>query len=323
MIKMIARSGQTHPAPVALRAAFIAAIARLGEDPDFIYLDADLMSSIGTRQWALDHPDKAFNMGVAEANMIGVSAGLAAAGFRPLVHTFGAFAARRCYDQVFLAVGYSGFPVTIIGSDPGVTAAFNGGTHMPFEDMALYRAIPDSVVLEITDAAMLESILPLAWQMPGLKYIRVGRKPVSPVYEPGSSFVPGQAVCLREGGDAVILACGIMVVHALEAAECLQQEGLSVAVLDCFTVKPLDEQAVCTWAGRTGAVITAENHSITGGLGSAVAELLSGCCPCPLERVGIVESFGEVGPQDELESRFGLTAAHLADKVRAVVRRKT
>ncbi|MDW7658689.1 MAG: transketolase C-terminal domain-containing protein [Bacillota bacterium] len=322
MIKIIERVSTSVHEPVALRDAFVTALIHMGEHPDFIYLDADLMSSVGTRQWALAHPDKAFNMGVAEANMIGVAAGLAAAGFRPLVHTFGAFAARRCYDQAFLAVGYSGFAVTIIGSDPGVTAAFNGGTHMPFEDVALYRAIPGSTVLETTDAAMLTSVLPQAWQLPGLKYIRVGRKPVLPVYEPENSFQIGQAVCLREGNDAVIIACGILVVHALEAAEMLQQEGLTVAVLDCFTIKPLDREAVCHWAEHTGAVVTAENHNINGGLGSAVAELLSDCRPCPLERIGIYESFGEVGPQDYLETRFGLTTLHIADKVRTVMKRK-
>jgi transketolase len=322
MIRMIQRNSTSVLEPVALRDAFVATLARMGEHPDFIYLDADLMSSVGTRQWALAHPDKAFNMGVAEANMIGVAAGLAAAGFRPLVHTFGAFAARRCYDQVFLAIGYSGFSVTVIGSDPGVTAAFNGGTHMPFEDVALYRAVPGSIVLETTDAAMLTSILPMAWQMPGLKYIRVGRRPVVPVYELESSFQIGQAVCLCEGNDAVIIACGILVVSALAAAEMLQQEGLAVAVLDCFTIKPLDQDAVCRWAKRTGAVVTAENHNVIGGLGDAVADLLGSCRPCPLERIGIYETFGEVGPQDALEERFGLTPAHIADKVRAVIKRK-
>ncbi len=307
---------------VALRDVFARVLARIGEDPDFVYLDADLMSSVGTRDWALAHPDKAFNMGVAEADMMGVAAGLAAAGFRPLVQTFGPFASRRCFDQVFLSVAYSGRDLTVIGTDPGVTAAFNGGTHMPFEDMALYRAIPGATVLDMADAVQLEAVLPLAYRQAGLKYIRFGRKPVLPVYASGSTFDIGRAPCLREGRDATIVASGLLVAESLAAADRLAAEGLSVTVLDAFCIKPLDGEAILAWAGRTGALVTAENHNVIGGLGSAVAELLAEHGPCPLERVGVREAFGEVGPQDYLQRRFGLTADDVADAVRRVVLRK-
>ena len=235
--------------------------ALAAEDPDFIYLDADLMNCIGTAKWAAANPDRAINCGIAEANMIGVACGLAAAGFKPMVHTFGPFASRRCYDQLFLSAGYAKNDITVIGTDPGVTAAMNGKDR------------------------------------PGVKYIRVGRKSYAKVYAEGSELPIGKAVTLREGTDVVIFACGILVHEAMQAAKTLEEEGISAAVVDCFTVKPLDEEAVMAWAGKTGAVVTAENHNRIGGLTSAVSELLARRCPTPLEAVAVEDCFGEVGPQ--------------------------
>ena len=232
--------------------------ALAAEDPDFIYLDADLMNCIGTAKWAAANPDRAINCGIAEANMIGVACGLAAAGFKPMVHTFGPFASRRCYDQLFLSAGYAKNDITIIGTDPGVTAAMNGGTHMPFEDMALYRAIPGATVIDVTDPTMLISVLRQCKDRPGVKYIRVGRKSYAKVYAEGSELPIGKAVTLREGTDVVIFACGILVHEAMQAAKILEEEGISAAVVDCFTVKPLDEEAVLAWAEKTGAVVTAD-----------------------------------------------------------------
>lgn len=213
-----------------------AAIARLCSDrKDVMYLDADLMSCIGTADYACQRPDKAVNCGISEANMIGVAAGLAAEGFKPIAHTFGTFASRRCFDQVFLSAGYSGNAITVIGSDPGVCATFNGGTHMPFEDMALYRALPGSTVMDMTDTVMLASVLEQCQDRPGVKYIRVGRKSNAKVYAEGSSLPIGQAILLREGQDALVIACGIMVHEALQAAAVLAAEGIETSVLDCFT----------------------------------------------------------------------------------------
>ena len=177
--------------------------ALAAEDPDFIYLDADLMNCIGTAKWAAANPDRAINCGIAEANMIGVACGLAAAGFKPMVHTFGPFASRRCYDQLFLSAGYAKNDITIIGTDPGVTAAMNGGTHMPFEDMALYRAIPGATVIDVTDPTMLISVLRQCKDRPGVKYIRVGRKSYARVYEEGRHAAGGHGCCdlrLRHSG---------------------------------------------------------------------------------------------------------------------------
>ena len=300
-------------------------IQRLAEaDPDVVYLDADLMGCINMAGWTGEHPDRAVNCGIAEANMIGIAAGMSAVGWKPIVHTFGCFASRRCYDQIFLSGGYAGNSVTVIGTDPGVCAAFNGGTHMPFEDMALYRAIPGAYVFDITDEAMLEGVLPQCVDLPGVKYLRVGRKSSPKVYEKGVRPEIGKGIVVTEKGqDAVIFACGLMVAKALEAAEILEREGIRIAVVDLFTVKPLDEELVAAYAERTGAAVTAENHNKIGGLYSAVSEVLGRRCPIPVEYVAVEDEFGEVGPQDYLEERFGLTAAHLAEKTREAVRRKT
>ncbi len=296
--------------------------ALAAEDPDVIYLDADLMNCIGTAKFAEEHPERAINCGIAEANMVGVACGLASAGFKPIVHTFGPFASRRVYDQIFLSGGYAKNDITVLGTDPGVTATMNGGTHMPFEDVALYRALPGATVIDVTDPTMLISVLRQCKDRKGVKYIRVGRKQYARVYEDGSELPIGKAVTLREGTDAVIFACGIMITEAMKAAAALESEGISAAVVDMFTIKPLDREAVIDWATRTGAVVTAENHNRMGGLYSAVSEVLAECCPTPAACVAVEDEFGEVGPQDYLQKRFGLTAEHIAEAVRSVVARK-
>ena len=295
--------------------------ALVEKDPDVVYLDADLMSCIGTSKWAKGQ-ERAINCGIAEANMVGVACGLASAGFKPIVHTFGPFASRRCYDQIFLSAGYAKNDITVIGTDPGVTATMNGGTHMPFEDVALYRALPGATVIDVTDPAMLISVLGQCVDRPGVKYIRVGRKQYARVYADGSELPIGRAVTLREGTDAAIFACGIMVHEAMQAARTLAGEGIEAAVLDMFTIKPLDAGAVEAWAKKTGAVVVAENHNRFGGLYSAVSEVLARRCPVPAGCVAVEDEFGEVGPQDYLQKRFGLTAEHIAAEVRAAVARK-
>ena len=309
--------------PVAFKDTLGATIPRLSaEDPDVIYLDADLMSCIGTTKFANEHPERAINCGISEANMIGTACGLSAAGFKPIAHTFGPFASRRVFDQIFLSGGYARNNITVIGSDPGVTATYNGGTHMPFEDMALYRAIPRAMVFDITDTAMLEDVLRQAKDLPGVKYIRVGRKTAAKVYETGSTFPIGKGIPLREGKDAVIFASGIMVHEAMQAAQALSKEGVEVAVVDMFTIKPLDEEIVVQYVKACGAVVTAENHNKIGGLFSAVSDVLARKCPTPAEYVAVEDEFGEVGPQDYLQKRFGLTADNIVTKVKAVLLRK-
>lgn len=294
----------------------------IDDDPDCVYLDADLMSCIGVAKAAKTRTDRMINCGIAEANMVGIAAGLAAAGFKPICHSFGPFASRRCFDQAFMSAGYAHNDITIIGTDPGVCAAYNGGTHMPFEDMAMYRALPGATVVDVTDTAQLENIFPQLVKREGVKYLRVNRKSNDLVYEAGSEFEIGKGVVLREGKDATIVACGFMVGRALKAAEELEKKGISAAVIDMFTVKPLDEALVIEYAKKTGCVVAAENHNKIGGLTSAVSECLSENCPVVMGHVAVEDEYGEVGPVDYLAERFGLTAEHIVEVVEKTVAKK-
>lgn len=294
----------------------------LETDQDAIYLDADLMSCIGMLKYADAHPDRAINCGISEANMIGTACGLSATGFKPIAHTFGPFASRRVFDQIFLSGGYAKNNITVIGTDPGVTAMYNGGTHMPFEDVALYRTIPGATIIDITDTVMLEDILRQYNNLFGVKYLRVGRKNAALVYGEGSRFEIGKGIVLRNGKDCAIFAAGIMVHEALQAAERLAAEGIEVAVIDMFTIKPLDVELVMKYAKATGCIVTAENHNKIGGLYSAVCDALAAQLPTPVEYVAVEDEFGEVGPQDYLQQRFGLTADAVYCKVKAALARK-
>ncbi len=292
------------------------------ENKNIVALDADLMSSMGMVPFLKAYPERTFNCGIQEANMMGMAAGLSATGKIPFAHSFGPFATRRCFDQIFMSCAYAKLNVRIIGSDPGVTAAFNGGTHMPFEDMGIMRNIPGVTILEPVDTVMLKDLIRQTAEMYGIFYIRLLRKNAVGIYEEGSGFEIGKAVKLREGKDATIIATGIMVNEALKAAAQLEQQGISAGVINMFTLKPIDKTAIIEAANETGAVVTAENHSILNGLGSAVAEVLSENAPVPLERVGVEDVFGEVGPEDYLRERFGLTADNIAKKVMKVLERK-
>lgn len=291
-------------------------------DENAIYLDADLMSCISTLKWAKANPERAVDCGIAEANMAGVAAGLAVAGFKPIIHSFGTFASRRIYDQIFLSGGYAKNDITVIGTDPGVTATMNGGTHMPFEDVALYNALPGATVIDASDPVCLISVLKQCQNRPGIKYIRVGRKQLARIYADGSELEIGKAVTLREGTDAVIFAAGLMLHEALQAAASLEAQGVSAAVVDCFTIKPIDADAIEAWAKKCGAVVVAENANRHGGLYDMILEVLAERCPVPAAVVAVEDEFGEVGTQGYLQERFGLTAAHIEAQVKAVLARK-
>jgi transketolase len=287
------------------------------EDKDVIYLDADLMNSIGTHKFWKNNKSQAINCGIAEADMVGIAAGLSAGGRKPYVHTFGPFASRRCFDQLFLSVAYAGNSVRVFGSDPGVTAAFNGGTHMPFEDMALLRAIPGCTVIDISDAAMLENLMRQIKDRPGLTYTRLTRKNYCRVYSADHSFTIGKGEILRDGGDLTIIACGLMVGEAMKAALELEKDGVKARVVDMFTVKPLDTELVLKCAKETGAILTTENHNIIGGLGDAVgAAVLASDIPCKVHKHGVKDEFGSVGPQNYLQEHYGLTAAEIVKEAR-------
>ncbi len=291
-------------------------------DSRLVALDADLSKSMGMTPFAKAFPDRFINAGIQEANMVGVAAGLSATGKIPFAHSFAPFASRRCFDQVFLSCGYAKLNVRIVGSDPGITAAFNGGTHMPFEDMGIMRNIPGITILEPVDSAMLEDLVRQTMDLYGVFYIRLLRKNAVKVYEKGSSFEIGKGVQLKEGRDVTVIATGIMVNEALDAAEKLGNEGISVRVVNIFTLKPIDRELVIKCARETGAIVTAENHSIINGLGSAVSEVLAENLPVPLERVGVKDLFGEVGPVDYLKERFEMTSEDIIKSIRKVIKRK-
>jgi transketolase len=307
----------------AMRDAYCQALMELAQkDSRICALDSDLMKSMGMAPFMKAFPDRTIDVGIMEANMVGVAAGLSATGKIPFAHSFAPFASRRCFDQVFLSCGYAKLNVRIVGSDPGVTAAFNGGTHMPFEDVGLMRNIPDITILEPVDATMLKDLVKKTAGIYGVFYIRIMRKNAVKIYEEGSTFEIGKGVTLKDGKDVTIIATGILVAEALKAAEALEKEGISARVVNLFTLKPLDNELVINCARETGAIVTAENHNVMTGLGSAVAEVLAENLPTPMERIGVQDQFGEVGPQDYLMKRFQLTADDISAKVKKVVSRK-
>lgn len=306
-----------------MRAVYCQTLQELARENDRIcILDADLVGSSGVKPFFQEFPDRAVDCGIQENNMIGVAAGLSAAGMIPFAHSFGPFASRRCVDQIFISCAYAKANVRIVGSDPGVTAAYNGGTHMPFEDMGTLMSIPRITLVEPTDSVQLRWLLQTLEKEYGVYYIRLLRKNAVGVFEEGSQFQLGRFARLREGADAAVVCSGIMVGEALKAAALLEQEGIRIAVLNAFTWKPMDDETLAEYARSCGCVVTAENHNILGGLGSAVANSLSRSCPVPVEMVGVEDEFGEVGTEDFLRRRFDLTAEHIVRAVRAAMARK-
>lgn len=309
---------------VEMRAAYCAALMDAAkDDPRIFVLDCDLVSSMGDKAFAQAFPHRHLNCGIQEANACGVAAGLSRRGFVPFVHSFGVFASRRIIDQIYISCAYAGLNVKITGADPGITAASNGGTHMAMEDAGILRVVPGVTIVEPTDAVMMYDVTRKLIGHYGVDYMRMARKAAISIYEEGSTFELGKGVLLREGCDVTLIACGLMVYEALKAADQLSREGIRARVVDMFTIKPIDCDIILESAQKTGAIVTAENHNIIGGLGSAVAEALSETCPCPMERVGVRDQFGEVGSVPDLQARFGLTAEEIARRARTVIARKT
>lgn len=284
-----------------------ALLERAKEDDRIVVLDADLMSCHATKIFKQAYPDRFINVGIAEQNMIGIAAGMSAMGKIPFAYSFGPFATRRCFDQIFVSVAYAHQNVKIVGTDPGVTAEANGGTHMPFEDMAMMRAIPHMVCFEPTDATMIKKALPQIADYQGAVYTRMMRKKAEHVFDDSLDFKLGKAIELKDGNDVTLIASGIMVSRALEAAEVLISEGISAKVVNIHTWKPIDEEKIIECAKKTGAIVTCENHNVYGGLGSAVAEVLAKHAPTPIEMVGVQDEFGQVGKNAYLSGVYHLT----------------
>jgi transketolase len=309
---------------IATRDAYGRTLVELGrENPDIVVLDADLSKSTKTVEFYKEFPHRFFNMGIAEQNLMGTAAGLAAAGKIPFVSTFAIFAAGRAFEQVRNTIVYPWLPVKIAATHAGVTVGEDGGSHQSIEDIALMRVLPGMRVLVPADAEETAQAIKTAAASPGPFYIRLGRAGVPQIYDSGYRFELGKASVLRQGDDAAVLACGVLVAKALQAAETLADQGIQVTVINISTIKPLDVKSVVEAARQTKAVVTAEEHSVIGGLGGAVAEVLGEHCPVPLERLGVEDTFGESGLPEELLEKYGLTAGGIVAKVeRAIARKK-
>lgn len=289
----------------------------LTKDEKVVVLDADLMGSLGSGSLVEKYKGRVINVGIMEAQEISCAAGLSRVGLKPFVHTFTAFASRRCLDQIFISSIYQNNPITVIASDAGIQAVHNGGTHMSFEDMGLIRGLANSVVIEPTDSNVLKSVLDEVYSKQDKFYwIRLTRKNVFKIYEEGSKFEIGKANVLQLGSDICIIAIGMMVHEARMAAKKLEEEGISVTVIDMFALKPIDREAIIEHSKGKKLVVTAENHSITNGLGSAVAEVLAEECQTKLVRVGVKERFGQVGTLEFLQEEYGLRAEDIYQAVK-------
>jgi len=279
-----------------------------------VAVEADLSKSTTTAKFADAFPERFFNVGIAEQNMVDVAAGLAVAGKIAFTGSFAVFATGRAYDQVRNTVCYSGLDVKLAPTHSGITVGPDGGSHQMLEDIALMRVLPGMRVLVPADFAAARAALRLAAATPGPFYVRLGRAGVPDVYDDGFELELGRAYVLREGSDVTLVACGVMVAEALTAGDLLAARGISAEVIDATSIKPLDVDTIARSADKTGAVITCEEHQIIGGLGSAVAEALGERVPTPMRRIGIRDVFGTSGEPAELMAHFGLTAADIANE---------
>ena len=298
-----------------------AAIDIAKEDERVVFVDSDLASCIGSTSFEKEFPNRFFNAGIAEANMVGVAAGLSSVGLIPFIHSFGCFMSRRDFDQLFISLGYTHQRAICIGSDPGITAQYNGGTHMPFEDIALFRQIPSFVIIEPSDA---QSLYDLTWQVykSGQNaYIRTPRKGINFRYTLQDKITLGKGVELRSGKDVAIIATGILMVdEAMKASELLKEKGVEATVVDLHTIRPLDTELIEKVAARTGRVLVCENGRYPGGVGEMIAGHLSQTIPTKMGFVNVGERYGEVGNLSYLKTAFGFTAENIAAKALELVK---
>lgn len=308
---------------IATRDAYGETLAELGaENSNIVALDADLSGSTKTGVFAKKFPERFFNMGIAEANMVGTAAGLAAVGKIPFVSTFAIFAVGRAWEQVRQSVAYPRANVKIVATHGGVTVGEDGGSHQSVEDIAIMRAVPNMTVIVPADGVETRGAIRAAASYKGPVYIRLGRNKVPTIFPPDYCFAIGKGSELRAGRDLTFVTTGLMTAPALAAAEILAQEGISARVVHIGTIKPLDNEIVLKAARETGAIVTAEEHSIVGGLGGAVAEFLVEHHPVPMKRVGVHDRFGTSGKAEELLKYFGLTSEDLQEAAREIIKKK-
>ena len=307
---------------ISTRTAYGEALAAIGGDERIIVLDADLQCCTRTEKFAALYPERSRNVGIAEANMVGMAAGLAACGKIVFVNSFAMFAAGRAWEQVRNSVAYPHLNVKVVGSHGGLSVGEDGATHQCNEDIALMRTIPGMTIVNPADGIEAAAAVEAAINTKGPFYLRFGRYAVPYLYDENYKFELGKGVKLKDGKDVTIIATGLMVHLALEAANTLAAEGIDAEVINIHTIKPLDKDMVVASAKKTGAVVTAEEHSVIGGLGGAVCETLSENAPVPVLRVGVEDRFGMSGKVPELLNEYGLTAENIAEKARAAVKLK-
>jgi len=305
------------------RASFAAAILDIGaRNPNVVVLDADVSKSIGTNKFAAEFPERAFNFGIAEQNMFAAAAGMATTGLIPFACTYAVFASMRALDQVRNAIHYPRLNVKIAASHSGITPGPDGVTHQGQEDLSIMRAVANSTVIAPADPDTTTLAIHAVAAYDGPVYLSFTRDPVPKIFTPDYPFEIGKAVTVRDGKDVVIIAMRDLTAHALVAAEQLAAKGIDARVIDCPTLKPLDTETILAAARETGAVVTAENNVIFGGLGSAVAELLVENLPLPMQRIGVQDTFAESGPYLDLLDKYGLSSPHIAAAAEAVLKRK-
>jgi transketolase len=307
----------------ATREAYGEALKKLAaSNPNVVVLDADLSGSTKTAEFKKVSPERFFNVGIAEQNLIGTAAGLSLAGKIPFASSFAMFAAGRAFEIVRNTVAYPSLNVKIAATHAGLTVGEDGGSHQAIEDLSLMRSIPNMMVINPADSREAEQAVLKAAEYVGPVYIRLGRMAVEDVYDDSYVFELGKGVLLRDGKDAAIIATGIMVQEALKAHERLKEDGISTKVINIHTIKPIDREIIISAAKKTKAIVTAEEHSIIGGLGSAVLEVLSDEYPVPLKRVGVMDTFGESGKPKDLLEKYKLTADEIVKQVKEVIKLK-
>jgi len=307
----------------SMRQAYGEALTELGAaNPNVVVLDADVSASTQTWMFREKHPDRFFNVGVTEASMVDVAVGLSLAGKIPFANTFAFLIALRAAEQVRTCVAYARTNVKLVGSYGGLSDAFDGPTHHSICDLAVIRSLPNMTVVVAADAMEVKKAVPAVAEYDGPVYLRVSRAAVPVLFDERHEVRIGQGVTLREGGDVTLIGTGIMVGRCLEAAEALRREGIDARVIEIHTLKPIDEGLIVQAAQETGAIVTAEEHSVIGGLGAAVAEVLSGQCPVPILRVGIADTFAETGPYEALLDRYGMGVTDIVASARQAATRK-
>ncbi|MBS3792845.1 transketolase family protein [Candidatus Bipolaricaulota bacterium] len=306
---------------VKIRDAYGEVLPELGkEDEDIVVLTADLAGSTRTKYFGQEFPDRFFNVGITEANMMGMAAGLAMEGKKPFTSTFAVFATGKPWEQVRQTIAYQSAPVRIVATHAGITVGEDGASHQIIEDVSNMRVLPNMKVVVPADAVQTKEVIKaVGGEMDGPVYVRLARAAFPVIYE-DCDFELGKAEVLREGDDVTLFAMGLMVANSLDAADILAEKGISAEVINVSTVKPLDTETILNSVGKTGAAVTAEEHNVIGGLGSAISEVVSENYPVPVKRVGLEDTFGESGSAYELVEHFGLTAEDIAGKAENLLR---